>query len=458
MQNFQLSPDTVLGGRYAIAQSLGSGGFGQTYLAHDRQLPGQPTCVVKQLKPQQTDAATLQVARRLFETEAEVLYKLGSHDQIPRLFAHFEEQQEFFLVQEFIEGHSLETELMMGQPWSEPQVVDLLTELLDVLAFVHQANVIHRDLKPANILRRDRDGKLVLIDFGAVKQISTGGLAEPTHLTIAIGTPRYMPTEQSHGKPRFTSDIYAIGMIGIQALTGLPPYALSEDQSTSEWVWQDRAIASPQLKAVLERMVKYDFRQRYESAESALQALSALYTPIADTIAAVEPAPQPADFKSVETVVTPAAPKPAKLGLMPQGLLMLTGIGATLAIGWGLWQMLPKPSPQISSEVSSSTSPPPVQGGATAVNPAPLNPPPVTTNPSPGWQSLGAGSTGEAIALDTASIVRAGQTAQFTYRIGTETLNAEADCSTQRWKAGRYDWVPPTSAATEKMLAIVCGT
>src|ERR671933_63504 len=163
----------TLSGRYKIVKHLGGGGFGQTYIAEDLQLPGNPLCVVKQLKPKATEQLALQIARRLFDREAQVLYQLGNHDQIPRLLAHFEEEQEFYLVQEFIEGHELRQEMPIGVHLSETQVIAILQDILKVLEFVHQQDVIHRDIKPSNLIRRKRDGKIFLIDFGAVKQLST---------------------------------------------------------------------------------------------------------------------------------------------------------------------------------------------------------------------------------------------------------------------------------------------
>ncbi|NEQ21037.1 MAG: serine/threonine protein kinase, partial [Microcoleus sp. SIO2G3] len=216
----------IIGGRYQIISPLGGGGFGTTFVAEDKHLPGHPQCVVKQLKPKTNDTpSVLQAARRLFEREARVLYQLGNHPQIPRLFAHFEEDQEFYLVQEFIEGHELRQELLVGQPLGEAQVITLLQEILEILAFVHQQDVIHRDIKPSNLIRCKHDGKLVLIDFGAVKQIGTQVINPQgqTSLTIAVGSPGYMPSEQLAGKPRFCSDIYAVGILGIQAVTGLHP-------------------------------------------------------------------------------------------------------------------------------------------------------------------------------------------------------------------------------------------
>ncbi|WP_446880036.1 tetratricopeptide repeat protein [Phormidesmis sp. 146-33] len=263
----------VLGGRYNLLRHLGGGGFGQTYLAAERHLPGNPQCVVKQLKPK-VSVDAWQTARRLFNTEAEVLYVLGNHDQIPRLFAHFEENQEFYLVQEFVEGTVLSQEFKQGKALSETEVVELLQEILTVLEFVHQQQVIHRDIKPSNLIRRGSDGKVILIDFGAVKQIEIAQEGETG--TIAVGSSGYMPNEQLAGKPSFSSDIYAVGMIGIQALTGVSPRKLREDPKTSEILWREGVEVSLELADILDVMVRYDFRQRYQTAAEALSALKEL--------------------------------------------------------------------------------------------------------------------------------------------------------------------------------------
>ena len=279
MQFQRTNPDEPLGGRYKVIKGLGEGGFGQTFLAEDIHLPGRPICVIKQLKPQFSDPSTLQTARRLFDTEAKVLYKLGEHDQIPRLLAHFEDNQEFYLAQEFIEGESLATVLNPGKPWPEGRVIALLQDILQVLTFVHQQNVIHRDIKPANLICR-RDGKMVLIDFGAVKQVTTqvvNAKTGHTNLTVSIGTQGYMPNEQLEGKPRFSSDVYAVGMIGVQGLTGVRPTHLKQDPRTSESAWRSYAPhTSSELATILDTMVRYHFRDRYPSAAEALQALQNL--------------------------------------------------------------------------------------------------------------------------------------------------------------------------------------
>lgn len=325
------NPKPPLGGRYQITKQLGSGGFSQTFLALDLHLPGHPPCVVKQLKSQTSDIDSLQMARRFFEIESQALYRLGVHDQIPRLFAHFEENNEFYLVQELIEGKTLNKELLKGKPWPEPQVVALLRDILQVLVFVHQEQVIHRDIKPSNLIHRYKDSKLVLIDFGAVKEVTTQ-FTDPdagvTNLTISVGTQGYMPNEQLAGKPRFSSDIYAVGVMGIQALTGVRPKRFREDPQTGEIVWRGQVPSvSPELADVLDRMVRYDFRDRYPTADDALEALENLPAPL---LAESLPVPQLGaeeadDWKTGETS-TEQSPQPGTLEPLEPKLDLSTSI------------------------------------------------------------------------------------------------------------------------------------
>lgn len=267
----------LLDRRYQVTQVLGAGGFGKTYLAQDTRRPGNPICVVKQLKPISSDASFLETARRLFTSEGETLEQLGNHDQIPRLLAYFEEDNEFFLVQEFIEGHTLTEELLPGQRWEESRVIELLTEVLNILEFVHSRGVIHRDIKPDNLIRRNSDRKLVLVDFGAVKQMHTQLATTYAHSnTIAVGTPGYMSSEQARGQPRPNSDIYALGVIAIQALTGLVPMQMQDDLNTGEILWEHLVYVSKGLAAIITKMVRYHFKDRYQSATEVLQELKQL--------------------------------------------------------------------------------------------------------------------------------------------------------------------------------------
>ncbi|MEA5596095.1 tetratricopeptide repeat protein [Rivularia sp. UHCC 0363] len=315
----------TLVGRYQIISNLGGGGFGETFIAYDTHLPGSPKCVVKKLKPQATDPATLQTARRLFDTEAKVLYKLGRHEHIPQLLAYFEENQEFYLVQEYINGHDLSEEIKPGEPISQEQVISLLQEILEILEFVHQQKVIHRDINPRNILRHE-NGKLVLIDFGAVKQITTQIVSSgnQTKFTVAIGTPGYIPSEQAQGEPRFSSDIYALGITSISALTGLSIEELEKDDDTNEIIWQKYAQVNPEFAEIIDKMVRYDFRQRYSSATQALQALKNLNQPSGTMVLNIAPLPaNPNPRKKI---------KVKKLVIKAFIAMLLTGIGATVSI------------------------------------------------------------------------------------------------------------------------------
>lgn len=261
---------TTLQDRYLLKEKLGSGGFGETYLAESPQKLSvrQPKCVVKLLKPNRKDDSDM-VSR--FKHEAEILITLGKeHDQIPKYIDYFEENRDFYIVQEYIEGHDLSHEITVGKPWSEDEVIELLQGVLEVLAYVHEQSVIHRDIKPSNIMRRYSDNKLILIDFGAAKEVISGAVNISS--TIEIGTRPYMPSEQSQGNPQFASDIYAVGLMAIQALTGLAVGEISRDNKF-EFILPDPVNVSQWLADILIKMVRYDFRHRYTDATDALRAL-----------------------------------------------------------------------------------------------------------------------------------------------------------------------------------------
>ncbi|MEM6403400.1 MAG: FHA domain-containing serine/threonine-protein kinase [Cyanobacteria bacterium P01_D01_bin.116] len=270
----------LLAGRYKVLQILAEGGFGQTYICSDIHLPGKPKCVLKHLKTTSTLRSSLEAARRLFQKEADTLQQLGNHDQIPRLLAYFDDNNQFYLVQELIEGHSLSRELPHGRKLSQTQVIDLLAEVLSILQFVHSQGVIHRDIKPDNLIRRASDNKLVLIDFGAIKQLrsQTATNSSKQNVTLVVGTRGYMPSEQIRRLPRQGSDIYALGMIAIQALTGVYPYELQDDPNTGEILWEHLRKVDPAFSEVLNKMTRYHFKERYQTVDEVIQALKELPT------------------------------------------------------------------------------------------------------------------------------------------------------------------------------------
>lgn len=260
--------------RYEILKVLGQGGFGVTFLARDVQLPGQPLCVIKQLCPKVHDPAALQLARRRFEQEARTLSKLGSHAQIPQLLDYFEAQGEFYLVQEYVRGYTLSREVKRSGPFSEAAVKQFLREFMPLLQYVHSNHVIHRDIKPPNIIRCKDDGRLVLIDFGAVKEkLQVGDTSVKSTTTQFVGTVGFAPPEQLASRPLYSSDIYAVGVTCLYLLTGKPPLEFDYEFVSGEVRWRDHATVSDHFGTVLSKMLKVSPKERYQSPTEVLRAL-----------------------------------------------------------------------------------------------------------------------------------------------------------------------------------------
>ena len=262
---------TILRNRYEVFYHLGGGGFGQAYIAKDTADSNHQWCLIKQLKPfvSPFHVPDLEKAQELFDREIEVLQDLGQHDRIPSLLDFFVESGERYLVQEFIDGRVLSKELEEKPKFTETQILIFLKNILEVLNFVHSKDIIHRDIKPPNLIRRRQDKQLVLIDFGAVKQINLVEFIKGTGTRIA--TDVYTPREQERGKPRLSSDIYALGMVAIQAFIGAIP---SIDDDTNEIDWQTQRQPSPALAALLNKMVCERPVDRYSSANIALEGVN----------------------------------------------------------------------------------------------------------------------------------------------------------------------------------------
>ncbi len=277
----------LLRDRYRVVNALGQGGFGATFLANDEALPGEPSCVIKQLRPSGSTPHVLQMARELFEREALTLGRIGNHPQVPRLLDYFEEREQFYLVQEYINGATLQQEVKRGGVLSEVALKQFLSDILPLLQYIHQQKVIHRDIKPANLIRRAQDGRLVLIDFGAVKnQVEqvAASLSEQTAFTVyAIGTPGFAPPEQMAMRPVYASDIYALGVTCIYLLTGKSPKDLEYNPTTGEMMWEKKVQVSDHLSLVLRKMLEVSVRNRYQTAAEVLKALE--IEPYLDTLA-----------------------------------------------------------------------------------------------------------------------------------------------------------------------------
>jgi len=263
----------VLRNRYRPIKTLGSGGFGKTYLAEDTDKLNEH-CVIKQFAPQVQGTASLNKATELFEQEARRLQQLGKHPQIPTLLAYFNEDNRLYLVQEFIDGQNLLAELQQQGIFNEQKVRALLLDLLDILKTVHQQKVIHRDIKPENIIRRG-DGKLVLIDFGASKQLTATVITQPG---TAIGSFGYTPLEQMQGGEAYpASDLYSIGATCFHLLSGIHPWELWKRQGygwVSTWRKHLQQPVSKEFGRMQDKLLQEEHQQRYQSAEEVLKALN----------------------------------------------------------------------------------------------------------------------------------------------------------------------------------------
>ncbi len=294
--------------RYRAMKPIGQGGFSRTFLARDEDKPSLPLCVIKQFYPQAQGTGTLAKAIELFNHEAMRLEELGKHRQIPELLAYFTQNDRQYLIQEFIDGLNLAQELQQNGVYSETQIQQLLHELLRILQFCHQKQVIHRDIKPENIIRRQNPpktrGQIVLVDFGASKVVTQTSM----HQTgTSIGSPEYVAPEQMRGRALFASDIYSLGVTCIHLLTARSPFDLY-DINNDVWLWRDYLQASidRDLSRILDKMLATTPARRYQTVDEVLKDVNSLPTLIAQTGNAVKPVPTPS--KPVPPTIVSSSP------------------------------------------------------------------------------------------------------------------------------------------------------
>lgn len=330
----------LLRNRYRVIRPLGGGGFGRTFLAEDEDKLNEP-CVVKQLLPQVQGTTALLKATQLFKEEARRLQQLGEHPQIPTLYAYFEQDNYLYLVQQLIAGQTLRQELEQGA-FSEQKIWELLTDLLPVLQFVHEHQVIHRDIKPENIIRRQSDGKPVLIDFGVAKQLSATALARPG---TSIGSFGYAPMEQMKGgEAHPASDLYSLGATCFHLLTGLHPSNLWAEQGygwVTNWRQYLKKPISQELGQVLDKLLQKDIEQRYQSVDEVRQDLnlqpqppSAQPPPIRPERFAGQASPSVISYQPSVPSTPVASANPFKIRLLVGGVLLLLGLG-----GYWYWHL-----------------------------------------------------------------------------------------------------------------------
>ncbi|AKG22919.1 serine/threonine-protein kinase [Calothrix sp. 336/3] len=265
----------LLRNRFRVIQVLSDeGGFGRTYLAEDIDKLNE-RCVIKQLAPKVQENWAMAKAIELFHKEAQRLQQLGEHPQIPTLFAYFEQDNYLYLVQQFIDGHNLLKEWQQKKRYSSREIQEILLDLLPVLKFIHERGVIHRDIKPQNIIRRKSDGRLCLIDFGSSKQLTA---RVQFKMGTSIGSHGYSPIEQIRdGKAYPASDLFSLGATCFHLLTGTSPFQLWTEHGYS-WVknWRQflKNPPSDEILFLLDKLLRKDIHQRYQSADQVLKDLA----------------------------------------------------------------------------------------------------------------------------------------------------------------------------------------
>lgn len=390
----------LLKNRYRPLKNLGGSGFSRTYLAEDLQLQNKP-CLIQQFAPPVQGKEAIAQAISVFEQEAKLLRELGQHPQIPNLLAYFQEINYLYLVQEFIQGPNLLTQLEEQGTFSEAKIRQLLIETLGILEFVHQRGGIHQDIKPKNIIGRlpsqsdSNLGRLVLINFGIAQKLTVTSISQPG---ITIGSFGYVPIEQMQGERVYpSSDLYSLGTTCFHLLTGIHPWELWKRQGYG-WVanWQqylsqalgsENAI-SAKLVRILDKLLQENHQQRYQSADAVLRELNPQPSLPPEITQAVFPPPQttlPANQNTaqINTVTTPStqisppsttatatavsprqtAPAPSpnsvQANIFTKRLFLLAGVFLITALG-GYWYWQSKvisisAPPKTNEQVSSLT-------------------------------------------------------------------------------------------------------
>lgn len=403
----------ILKNRYQILQTLGSGGFGETFIAKDTQMPSGRLCVVKKLRPIADDDQAYQIIQKRFQREAIALEDLGNQSsQIPNLYAYFEEDSHFYLIQEFIEGKTLTNLCQSEGRLNEAKATQFLTDFLPILEYIHSQGIIHRDIKPDNVILRNSDGKPVLIDFGAVKESMGTQLHSRSSQasSIVIGTPGFMPSEQAIGRPVYGSDLYATALITVYLLTGRLPQDIPTNQATGQLQWQDYAsLVSPALTSVLDRALQPHARDRYSSASEMLQALTGSHlekTRLATQKVDPEKTVQIGTHQPTVPIHSVNASPAKRLGEMQKTLLICGAIFVSVMAGFLITR---QPTSQSSSDQSSPETTPgsvttPVPTATPAAMPSIPSRNVLSGTKAMGWIRLGAVnsapnsiSTGEAL-------------------------------------------------------------
>ncbi|HEY9812632.1 MAG TPA: YARHG domain-containing protein [Candidatus Sericytochromatia bacterium] len=350
----------LLNNRYLLIKALATGGFGDTFLAEDTQMPSRRRCVIKLLKPISNNPQVYQIVKERFQREAAILEQLGEvNTQIPRLYAYFETAGHFYLIQQWIEGETLSQKVQQQGVLAENDVKDILISLLPVLDYIHSHRIVHRDIKPDNIIFRHQDQKPILIDFGAVKETMATVVNTPGNTTssIVIGTPGFMPSEQTAGRPVYASDLYSLGLTAIYLLTGKLPQQLETDTQTGEIIWHHPSLnVSPSFAAVLDKAIQSHPRDRYFTAKDMLEALQPTAPSIPPTINIYQPPPIAPNPTLSPPATVPINTAPTNPGNRVNALIIGSMISLSLIVASLVIAYIFKPSLEVTTKTTNPSS------------------------------------------------------------------------------------------------------
>jgi serine/threonine protein kinase, bacterial len=410
----QIGVGMLLGDRYRVTAEIGQGGFGRTYLCEHINRFNE-LCVLKEFAPQVQGTAFLIKAQELFEREAGVMYRLH-HPQIPMFREMFRVHQgdvsQLFLVQDYVAGTNyqklLRQKLQQGKPFSEAEVSQFLAQILPVLAYIHSLGVIHRDISPDNLIKRDRDGLPILIDFGGVKQVAVNAATQylpaginNSDIPTRLGKIGYAPNEQmQRGVVSPDSDLYALAATALVLLTGREPPDLIDPQNFT-WNWREHVQLQPELAKILDRMLELRPKDRFSTAQAVLTAMQAanlvgdLPTPILPPIQPpipIDPKSQIATVVAIParaetsppTVVTPATP--GLRTILGKTSIALGSIVGAIGVGWGVARLLtkrPEPGPTRTITITSGYATPSPSSATPTPSTRPSPSPSASVSPTP---------------------------------------------------------------------------
>ncbi|WP_036479928.1 FHA domain-containing serine/threonine-protein kinase [Myxosarcina sp. GI1] len=256
-------------GPYQILKTLGRGGMGTTYLVWDKNRTVKNAPLLLVLKEMNANMIRVPKAKELFEREARILKSLN-HPGIPQYYDFFVDNDHKYLIMELIHGHNLEQFVYQRGAVDRDRITKWMMQVCQILTYLHNLDppLVHRDIKPANLMLRNLDSRLMLLDFGAVKELGTS-------LNTRIGVEGYSAPEQYRGKPCIQSDIYGIGTTIIFLLTGKTPMQYYRYRSNK---FEFDIDSIPNLSVALAEVLKIACQpkpqDRYQTAEELFKALS----------------------------------------------------------------------------------------------------------------------------------------------------------------------------------------